>query len=373
MYRVQQVNLKRGGTAATVVDENYIPVEPVHRWIRHLVALRRSPRTIETYAYGARFLMEFCDLTGKEWESLSLEDLGQFVNWMLLPGSIPARDVVSIAEQPVARSETTVNLYLSGVWSLYEFHHRAGMPLNFPLWISADGSHTPYKSDLMAMGERLRRPIELTETKRRPKVLSVEQIHAITSAQERLRDRFLFALLATTGIRIGTALGLRHEDFQGWDRTLQVVRRENANGARVKGSASTIVKEPTPKLLTGEVVRLYSEYMHTEYGDLDCDYVFVNLWSGRIGAPMTYATVNDLVRRTREAVGFWFTPHMFRHTFATLHLEAGVRPDIVAEMLDHASSQTTTDIYGHVSPQAIRREMESAGVITGALATVGAL
>ena len=31
------------------------------------------------------------------------------------------------------------------------------------------------------------------------------------------------------------------------------------------------------------LVRLYSEYMHGEYGNLDCDYVFVNLFGGRIG------------------------------------------------------------------------------------------
>ena len=31
--------------------------------------------------------------------------------------------------------------------------------------------------------------------------------------------------------------------------------------------------------MPARVVRLYSDYLHTEYGDLDCDYVFVNLWS----------------------------------------------------------------------------------------------
>jgi len=30
--------------------------------------------------------------------------------------------------------------------------------------------------------------------------------------------------------------------------------------------------------VTASLVRCYSDYMHTEYGDLDSDYVFVNLW-----------------------------------------------------------------------------------------------
>ena len=39
------------------------------------------------------------------------------------------------------------------------------------------------------------------------------------------------------------------------------------------------------------LVRLYSEYMHAEYGDRDCDYVFVNLFGGRTGQPLCYQTV----------------------------------------------------------------------------------
>jgi hypothetical protein len=35
--------------------------------------------------------------------------------------------------------------------------------------------------------------------------------------------------------------------------------------------------------VSAELCRLFSEYMYVEYGDLDCDYVFVNLWGGRVG------------------------------------------------------------------------------------------
>jgi hypothetical protein len=40
--------------------------------------------------------------------------------------------------------------------------------------------------------------------------------------------------------------------------------------------------------------------MHTEYGDLDSDFVFVNLWEGEIGRPLSYAAVDKLVGRTRR-------------------------------------------------------------------------
>ena len=53
--------------------------------------------------------------------------------------------------------------------------------------------------------------------------------------------------------------------------------------------------------VSGELVRCYSDYMHVEYGELDSDYVFVNLWGGRVGRPMSYANVNEIVCRTRVA------------------------------------------------------------------------
>ena len=58
-------------------------------------------------------------------------------------------------------------------------------------------------------------------------------------------------------------------------------RADNANGARAK------LRSPAVIPVTAGLVRCYSDYMHAEYGELDSDYVFVNLWGGRIGAPLT--------------------------------------------------------------------------------------
>ena len=52
-------------------------------------------------------------------------------------------------------------------------------------------------------------------------------------------------------------------------------RADNANRARAKLRSAAVVPVSTP------LVRLYSEYMHAEYGDIDSDYVFVNLFGGQ--------------------------------------------------------------------------------------------
>jgi hypothetical protein len=61
-------------------------------------------------------------------------------------------------------------------------------------------------------------------------------VQAILGAQQRLRDRFLFALRFETEMRVGQALGLRHEDVVSWERRIEIRSRDdNANGARGKG------------------------------------------------------------------------------------------------------------------------------------------
>ena len=59
-----------------------------------------------------------------------------------------------------------------------------------------------------------------------------------------------------------------------------VPRDDNANGARTKTMASVTVP------VSAALVRLYSDYMHREYGELDSDYVFVNLWAHPRGHPL---------------------------------------------------------------------------------------
>ena len=83
-------------------------------------------------------------------------------------------------------------------------------------------------------------------------------------------------------MRIGEALGLRHNDIAAAEREVTVRCRDNANGARAKSGNSRTIP------VSAELIRLYADYLHAEYGDLDSDYVFVNLWGHPRGYPLTY-------------------------------------------------------------------------------------
>ena len=162
--------------------------------------------------------------------------------------------------------------------------------------------------------------MRLPERQRVPRRLSLEQVAAVIDCQERLRDRFLFALLASTGMRVGQALGLRHEDVVSWERRIEIVPREGGRSrARSKDGARGSVPVP------GELIRLWSDYMHEEYGELDSDFVFVNLWGGELGRPLSYASVNEVVVRTRRSSGFTSPPMSFVTRMRRWRIAAGWR------------------------------------------------
>ena len=161
------------------------------------------------------------------------------------------------------------------------------------------------------------------------------------------------------GARIGEALGLRHEDLNIAEPRVSIVARDNDNRARAKGGRSRFIPA------SGELIRLYADYLNGEYGPLDSDYVFVNLWGRPHGRPLTYPAVYDLVGRLRRRTGIGFGPHWFRHTYATWLLRRGAGMESVKELLGHASITTTVDTYGHLTIEDARATLEAAGWFTG--------
>ena len=160
-------------------------------------------------------------------------------------------------------------------------------------------------------------------------------------------------------MRIGEALGLRHEDLAAAGREVAVVPRDNDNGARSKS------RQPRLIPVSAGLIRLYADYLHGEYGSLDCDYVFVNLWGQPHGHPLGYPAVYDLVRRLRRRTGIDFGPHWCRHTAATRMLRDGVPIEVVSKLPGHADLTTTSSVYGHLTAEDARKALEQAGWFTG--------
>lgn len=165
------------------------------------------------------------------------------------------------------------------------------------------------------------------------------------------------ALLLDTGVRIGEALGLRHEDLDIAEPRVAVVPHANDNRARAKGG---LVPVPSRRADAA-----YANYLNDEYGSLDSDYVSINLWRRPHEHPLTYPAVYDpggtATATHRSRVRSALVPAHLCDLVAT----PGAGMDSVKELLGHASITSTVDTYGHLTIEDASATLEDAGWFTG--------
>jgi integrase len=364
--RVQRVLVPGCGESWTLLGDDHVPVEPAERFLGYLASIEKSPNTVKAYAHDLKDWFTYLAGLGADWQAATLEDVGGFVAWLRLP---PVARDGSVAALPTAGhycSAASVNRKLAALTSFCEFHARHGVPLGGLLVTMRPGhgagfatSYKPFLHHVTKHSPQRRRTIKLKASRPMPRVLTAGQAQAILDACDHLRDRLLFAVLLDCGLRIGEALGLRHEDIDIAGRAVTVAPRLNDNRARAKSGVARTIPA------SAELMRLYAGYLTCEYGALDSDYVFVNLWARPLGHPMGYAAAYDLVLRLRRRTGIGFEPHQYRHTYATWLLRKGAGLETVKELLGHASVATTIDTYGHLSVEDARRTLEAAGWFTG--------
>jgi site-specific recombinase XerD len=367
--RVQRV-LMPGSEAEswTLLGDDQVPLDPVERFLGYLASIEKSPNTVKAYAHDLKDWFTYLARRGLDWQAVTVEDVAGFVAWLRLPPEGRDGRVAVLPSAGHHCSAASVNRKLAALTSFCEFHARHGVELGGllvmmqPAGRRGAGSATSYKPFLHHItksGPQRRRMIKLTAARPRARVLTAGQAQAILDACDHLRDRLLFGVLLDCGVRVGEALGLRHEDIGIAERAVTITPRLNDNRARAKAGVSRVVPA------SADLMRLYADYLNSEYGSLDSDYVFVNLWAEPLGHPLTYAAVYDLVRRLRRRTGIDFEPHQARHTYATWLLRRGAGMESVKELLGHASITTTIDTYGHLTIEDARKTLEAAGWFTG--------
>lgn len=335
--------------------------------------VERSPNTVKAYAHDLKDWWNYLDGRGLNWTTADLEAMAGFVAWLRLP---PAARRGTVSVLPTVGhhcAASSVNRKLAAVGTFYEFHARSGVAVAEVLVTmrpagrhrSAATSYKPFLQHIASGKPERTKTIKLRSGRKRPRVLTAAQAQTILDACEHLRDRLLFALLLDTGVRIGEALGLRHDDIEIAEKQVTVVPRQNDNRARAKSDRTRTIPA------SAELMRLYSDYLHREYGALDSDYVFVNLFAEPQGHPWGYPAVYDLVRRLRKTTGIAFEPHQYRHTYATWLLRRGAGMENVKELLGHASISTTIDTYGN--PRELHQTGENPQVARSGTCLVGDL
>lgn len=380
MARVQRLRFANRPAAYTVVGADRLPVAPAREYLKFLSDGGASPNTVRTYAYGLAAWWTLLEHTGCVWDDFPTSLFGQFLAYLRsgdLPGTArigpPQRMLVEASLQPRAAAVLSLYRYFADAHDLDRPYRRL---------FSGHVRHRRRRYTPMLAGVGPQRghdqPIyrRRTLTRTHTPVLLPAQVNAILdtcSTQDLgqwsggecgLRDRLLFAVLAETGMRLGEALSLRHNDFHisgGATPYVQVAGRDDhPHGLRAKSGARRIY-------IGDDLVALYTEYVwqliavaaDVAVDDLATHFVFVNLARGRKYAPLRAETVYDKVdfitTRCAGVVPPDWTPHWLRHTHATALLLSGVREHVVMCRLGHADVQTTLSIYGWVTEDAEMR------------------
>lgn len=348
MIQVQRIQLPDSKRQSwLVIGDDYLPIEPIQSYLRYLEGLGRSPNTIQSYAGHLKLFWEFLQVNYFDWKQVTLENLADFIHWLRQPDP----KVVSLQPVQAKRTERTINAILSGVCGFYEFQEHLGAIDGVDVYryqFQPGGKYKSFLHHINKSKEVKTRLLKVKEPKKFPLYLAPEQIMQLINACNRIRDKFLICLLHETGLRIGEALGLRHEDIHstGENEIHVIPRLDNYNGARVKSATERVVH------VTKDLMKLYTNYLIEEYPEeLDSDYVFVNIWEGKRRTPMTYAAVDSLFRRLSKKTGIDAHPHLLRHTHATDLIRDGWDMAHVQKRLGHASVQTTINTYIHLNDE----------------------
>jgi site-specific recombinase XerD len=178
-----------------------------------------------------------------------------------------------------------------------------------------------------------------------------ERLLRASSAYYRaIRNLALVDLLFATGLRVGEASSLDVKDFSVGESLF-----------RVKGKGG---RHRLALVVDEETVRVQRSYLEARVLiETDSPALFLNA----SGKRLTTQGIANVIARLREEAGIErrVTPHMLRHTVATLLLRNGVDIRIVQEFLGHASI-ATTQRYTHVTKEhlagVLRRRHPSIGM-----------
>jgi len=383
MYRAFWFSTDAGAYWSVVDDESYEAVELVDRFLQYVRFGRgRTESTTRKYAEAIALYYNFCSARSASWAD---PDITAFQMWLRIAPSPrhphPSKRVWAGPGHAPARSNNRINLITYAVCEMFKFAAAEGLWNESKLhrlfemtpvqnYGPSDRRHQLSTTMILRHRHRLRpqrssrrdAPVDVVKT------MLTECLNA--------RDVLFVAMLATTGLRRGEALGLRLSDLHFLPTStslgcqidgphLHVVPRVNSNRARAKNDKQRVVP------VTAALINLYERYRidRDECRQArESDFVFVNLYRAPLGEPMKLHAANDLLSRLSHRTGQTVTPHMLRHTFGTGAAQAESL-DVVAELLGHASLQSTKT-YLHPDIPRQRKAVE-AGALTRQLETVG--
>jgi integrase/recombinase XerD len=204
--------------------------------------------------------------------------------------------------------------------------------------------------DIIVINPFRKMRLRIREEKKLPAVMNIKEISRILkkaydhktkttdetgySYFEALRNIIVIELLFSTGARVSEIANLKMENIQ-----------LDSGGILIKGKGN---KERLIHICNSEPVSLLKKYHSLFRSKIDAagGHLLVN----RFNKKLSDQSIRNIVKNYVADAGInrKITPHVFRHSFATLLLEKDVDIRYIQTLLGH-SSIVTTQIYTHVN------------------------
>ena len=210
--------------------------------------------------------------------------------------------------------------------------------------------------------------LSLKEPKLLPKTLDIKEIKTILKYLYDLkhiydkstfrykllvRDIVTIEILFSTGIRVSELSNLKKNEINIKQGIIKIFG---------KGSKERIIQ-----ICDKEVLLLLKEYcILFKIKDNETKYFLLN----RLNNNFSEQSIRAMIHKYEEKLGLKnITPHMFRHSFATLLLEEGVDVRYIQNMLGH-SSISTTQIYTKVNTKHRRKLLNTKGSVQNSVSAL---
>jgi integrase/recombinase XerD len=158
-----------------------------------------------------------------------------------------------------------------------------------------------------------------------PKAIDPEDLKKLFSVMAHIRDRAFFLILLRTGMRVGELLDLQVTDVRLPEKKILIYMGEKNYRGRVV-------------YLGADAVEALETWMSIR--DPHQEMLFYSSQRPTIG----YATIRIKFKKYLEKAGLsnkGYTIHCLRHTFASELLNAGLRLEVLQQLLGHSSIEVT--------------------------------
>jgi integrase/recombinase XerC len=277
------------------------------QFIAHLEVEKRCSRhTIGAYALEVRKLQNFLDQIQESVETVTFQQLRHYFADLFEAGQLPA----------------SINRARSAIRTYFNFLKREGVVITNPVL------------EIKALKQARKLPV-VVQSNALQDLLNDSTI--FPDGFKGIRDRLLLEFLFGTGVRLSELIAIRVEDVDFYAKQVKVMgKRQKERIVPISNHLAQVLQEYL--LLRNELQLSHTILLVTDSGKPAYS-VFV------------YRIVKHYLslfsKQSKRS------PHVLRHTFATVMLENGADLNAIKEILGHANL-AATQIYTHNSVERLK-------------------